>query len=259
MPDSLSFDGVDLSVYGVTVVDGPIQFLSKPRLSTAQRSREHGAIVRGSFLEPRVLSVPVVVKGQDFADLLTNWQTLRSLLHPNKGEKRIVLDYQSDRFYVGRLQEGLSAAPAGGQRAVGTNLQFFCPDPTTYDVTQRTQNTSSTALSFTPDGNEETPCIVTGVNGNASAAASIEVVHQPSGSAFKTTYPLAANERIRLDGEREIAEVSHDGVTWATIMKSVDNYAHEFPRLTPAVLNTFTLTGLAGTYSWTVTYYDRYL
>ncbi|MCG3198561.1 MAG: hypothetical protein GHCLOJNM_03064 [bacterium] len=259
MADSLSFDGVDLSAYGVTVVDGPIQFLSKPRLSTAQRSREHGAIVRGKFLEPRVLSVPVVVKGQDFNDLLANWQNIRSLLRPSKGEKKIVLDYQSDRFYVGRLQEGLSAAPAGGQRAVGTTLQFFCPDPTTYDVTQRTQNTATTSLSFTPGGNEETRCIITGVNGNASAAAAIEVIHSPSQAVFKTTYPLAANERIRLDGERQIAEVSHDGVTWAAIMKSVDNYAHEFARLTPAVLNTFTLTGLAGTYSWTVTYYDRYL
>ena len=45
MSDSLSFDGTNLSTYGVSLVDSPIPIFAPPKIQTANIPQAHGVAV----------------------------------------------------------------------------------------------------------------------------------------------------------------------------------------------------------------------
>ncbi len=276
MADSFSFNGIDLSgsTYGVTVVDGPQEFLPNPRISTLARPNAHGAILRGEFLQEKHLVIPVVIEGSNHADLLAKCQALRGVFHPREGEKQIILDYQDDRTIKGRLESGLGAVPVGC-RAIETELKFICGDPTWYGTMLRRGEvtTPATSMNIAYAGSEYTPLIMTyrqGTGGlsayNSCSVRNGAMYSTAVGSCEVNPYRLSAGQYIRFDSMREIVEVSMDEVTWVPVMQYLvlsDGLGVRagFPQLKPGVTNSITRVGVS---DWTggferYEYYDRYL
>lgn len=277
MGDSLSFGGVDLSgaSYGVTVVDGAVEVFPSPRISSLDRPNAHGSIVRGLHLQAKHLVIPVVIEGSTHADLLAKFHALRGLFQPRAGDKHIILDYQADRYIVGRLESGLEASPVAC-RAVETELKFLCGDPTWYGTTLRTGEVteSGVGMDITYAGSEYTPLTMIGRQGTGANSTSIQVYvrngDDPPGTQVVACeinpYRLSAGQYVRFDAVREIVEVSMDESEWIPVMQYLvlsDGLGVRagFPRLVPGIVNQITRVGVTNYEGgfWRYEYYDRYL
>jgi len=293
MADSLSFGGVDLSgsTYGVTVVEGPIQALAEPRLSKSARSGGHGSVVRGNYIGERTLTVPVIVEGSSHADMLAKVDALRALFVPGTDEQ-LTLDYWPGRYLNCRLAKAIEGKVYGG-RGLEMDLEFIAGDPLWYGTTLHTRTITNSnsfddwrvALGGTPyAGSADTPISFIGQQSSEdSAYAELYVentleVHTGienrwgviSGADNYLPYRMGANLYCKFDSDLETISVSADGETWTSIMiyRSVSDTPSEgadpYVLPTQALLhpgeNQFVCVGLSGTgYTWTYSYYDRWL
>ncbi len=293
MADSMTFGGVDLSgsTYGVTVVEGPIQALAEPRLSKSPRSGGHGSVVRGSYIAERTLTVPVIVEGSSHADMLAKVDALRALFVPGSDEA-LVLDYWPGRYLNCRLSKSIQGKIYGG-RALEMDLEFIAGDPLWYGTTLHTRTITNSntfsdwrvALGGTPyAGSADTPISFVGQQGPEDSSFAELYVENTlethttienrwgvlSGADNYMPYRMGANLYCKFDSNLETISVSADGVAWTSIMiyRSVSETPSEgadpYVLPTQALLhpgeNQFICVGLSGTgYTWTYSYYDRWL
>ena len=264
MSDSLSFDGTNLSTYGVSLVDSPIPIFAPPKIQTANIPQSHGVAVRGQYLQPRTISVDVVIEGSSFSDLLSKLDSIRALLSPSKGDKQIIFDHQNTRYYLGRLENDIEV-PVLGAKAIVATLRFFCADPLGYKTTEtELVYTDGGAWdgSITYTGSIATPIVIVGDRDTADAVLALSVENETTSESIQANYALGEGNQIKFDGDRELIEVSEDGTTWTQVMKFIDSTNRTFPMLQGGS-NQLTFSGFTDTggseYSWTVTYRERYL
>lgn len=293
MADSLSYGGVDLSgsAYGVTVVEGPIQALASPRLSKSARSGGHGSVVRGNYIEERTLTVPVVLAGTSYADMQAKVDALRALFVPGSDEQ-LILDAWPGRYLNCRLAKAIQGNVYGG-RALEMDLEFVAGDPLWYGTTLHTRTITNSntfndwrvALGGTPyAGSADTPISFVGQQSSVDSAYSELYVENTlethttienrwgsvNGSDGWLPYRMGANLYCKFDSNLETISVSADGIAWTSIMiyRSVsytpsvgaDPYVLPTQALLHPGENSFTCVGLSGTgYTWTYSYYDRWL
>ena len=261
--NSMKFNGVDLggASYNLILQDAPIPITAPSKLWKAKKPQAHGDHVKGAYLEPRVFRVKVVIHGTTFADFQTKVDNVKSVLSPVNGDCEIQFDYDSTRYYVGRLQAGLDGYPFGG-RAAELDLEFFCADPLGYDPNETTVTNYDGTETIAYTGSALCPPVITGHRDTADIGATTSVENSTRSETCAVSYVIGQNNHIRFDGVREIVEVSDDDVTYLPIMDWVDADDYTFPLLQNGN-NAFVLTGFTNTgpsaYSWDLVYRTRFL
>lgn len=259
---SFSFGGVDLSEYGVGLSNSTIPVFTAPKIQTQDIPRAHGVAIRGNRLRPKTISARVVIIGDDFDDLLEKLDAVRGVLSPTHGDRELIFDHQSDRFYMARLENEIEESVIG-TRAIETNLRFFCADPLAYAV-------DATELVYTEDGDWDgslaydgsapTPIVAVGFRDTANQVITLGVENETTGRIVTADYSLGEGNFIRFDGVREIVEVSADGEEWIPVQRFVGSI--QFPELVGGV-NQLAFHGFEDVgeseFSWTVTFRKRYL
>lgn len=265
MANSFSFGGTDLSTFGVTVTEGNLSILPDPKIETVEISRGHGGYSSGTKLRSRRLVLPVGIVGDNFADLLSKLDSIRAVLAPSRGDQQIILDYQSTRYYLGRLESGITTPPAG-TKGLLTELVFICADPLAYATTE-------TVLTYTEGGgwdgtvdytgNVETPLVIVADPDGGAVSPPLTVENETSGEIVSASYALGEGNKMRFDGVREILEVYPDAEDeWFQVQRYLSETERAFPMLYPGD-NSLIFSGLANSggsdFSWTVTYRARFL
>jgi len=212
------------------------------------------------------LTLNCVIRAADSTELATFRDNLRSILDPRLGDGWIKIDYQTDRFYVGRLMAGVDwehLAMHAGQITLPFKLSKACAYASSETV--QTIAVAASPQSFdVPDGSGEVVggtaevrpvWVIKNTSGGTSGA--LTLANATTGETFSTTAGIANGAWLRIDSERQHVEISTDsGVTWTTAMSNVNS--PWLPTLQPGVQNELTLTGLTAG-SVVCTYRTRYL
>lgn len=265
MNNSFSFNGVDLggTTYGVTCLTPPYEVLAQPRMSTIPRAGGHGAIIRSQFYGEKTITVPCVIEGSGWSDLLTRIDLVRGvLLGDMANDHQLILGWQESRYINARVA-GVAMGEEYGTRAMKTEITFIAGDPIWYGVTAKTGTITTNAwygldpehtIPGTPyAGNIETPFSIVATNGpGVPSFAESPNIHNHSyadkyfagtGTAAErwgagnvggysdiAYYRPASGELMWFDSDNEEIKASMDGITWVSLSD----------KMQISILNTYT-------------------
>ena len=245
MANSLSFNGIDLSVFGLIVKTRglPVQFTAD---SVLVHNISYGA---ASKVPPKSISLEVAVLGSTTTELKSFMDSIMLVLNQPTDEQ-LILDTQTDRYWLARFET--LAGNYRGLKFEGT-LEFTCHDPFAYAVTPSTDTTAIT------DPVADNAVVDTGGN------ALIRPVYTLTSDAIRngTTVILRCDntdEEIEWTGDLAIGTVLEiDTVNWVVTVDTVEDMASvdgQFPTLVQDTTNLLLTAGFTGTLL--VTWRDRY-
>lgn len=255
MSNSFSYNSTDCggSTYGVTVLESDICMLSQPNTSIVPVALSFGGVSRGNGYQPLSIALKVVVTGSSASDFMSKMDALKYLLDPRNGEKKLALDYITDRYWYAILNSKIDV-PGPGIYHKQFDLEFIAADSRAYSTTNRT------SPDFTISSSPQTLTVESGPTAVAGTAPADPVwtIKNTSGGTIttltlnntttseSTTWvgSLANGNWLRITVATGLVEKSTDsGATWATAMTLTGSFT--LPTLAGGVANIVTLTGLS--------------
>jgi len=249
MAYSMSFNGVDLSTYGLVVVSAEINRASQEPVYVRLPDKAYPFTTQRG---PRVITI-------DFRVVAATRAILDSYLDSIK--QTITTDTPGDLIrdtLNGRYWEAILDDFDGGYYAPGMfrgMMTFLCPDARAHAVTQ-------TSSDFNIDADPDTVVETTGgtayiepvytlTAGENLVAVTIKVENTDTSEELQWTGSLANGEELEIDVPNWI--VNKEGIAdMATV-------TGEFPRLKPGQNNSIKVTAFSTTGTLNITYRDRYL
>jgi predicted phage tail component-like protein len=126
-------------------------------MSTTPRAGGHGSIIRSQFYGEKTITVPCVIEGSGWSDLLTKIDLVRGVLMGDmNNDHQLILGWQESRYINARVAS-VAMGEEYGTRAMKTEITFIAGDPTWYGVTAKTGAINSISWTYTWHGlNPET-------------------------------------------------------------------------------------------------------
>ena len=244
MANSLSLDGVDLSVYGLIV---NVSNLPVSQTTVITILQDKGFAGRSSLI-PKTISLETSITGSALTNLLSNLDSIEKILN-NREVVKLMLDVLNDRYWEVRFQslEGKIISPTVWQGS----LEFIAPNPLAYD-TNLTEN--SYAVNADPKtiieavgGTADTEPIYTLTAGEDLTDVAIKI--ENGGKALTWTGSLLNGQKLEVDVEHWV--VKKEGTADMVI-------SGEFPHLVPGDNNIqVTNFGILGTLK--IAYRNRFI
>ena len=245
---SFSFATTDLSAYGLIVNSVDVNRLRQELSLVQLQDRAYSFSPKNP---PRIISLGCTVIGDIRADLDSNLDAIKELLHTN-GVQKLELDSITDRYFNAVL-ESFEGAYRGSSLFEAT-IVFVCPDPLAYD---NEPTVSPHPVDSSPDSFNEV------VGGNAVAVPVWKIQPSVAVDGKVTLRNDTRGEEIEwtgvLNGSTDYLEI--DSETWVVKKNGtadMSSVAGEFPKLTGGVTNAIETTGFTGG-TVTITYSKRYL
>ena len=257
MAYSMSFNGIDMSgsTYGLTVRKASYPLSPEAVIPSISIPYHSGQFTSERWSQARQLSIPCVVVGTSASNLLTKLDAIALLLN-EKTDKKLILDWQSDRYYLARLSS--IEREHVGALAASLTLNFLVPDGHAYaaSLTTQTEAPFTTAVAFdVPDsaallaGTQYCePIINVRPDPAVTVSATIIIAVSPCGFSIQTTADFVGgtNSWFRVhSGLKKWQTGTGSGAgtvlptTWTDAMTYVSG---TFPILTPGASNTITIT-----------------
>lgn len=245
MANSLSFNGTDLSAYGLYVLtrDIPVQ----QQIDAAQL--QDRAYADRSKVITKPISLAMEITGADAATLKANVDAVRRILNIQT-DGQLILDMQSDRYWLARFEKLTGNYM---YRVFEGTLDFICYDPYAYDVEEEDND-------HLVDGSPETVLETTGgtariepvYNLTADAplpATTVGILNVDTGMILEWTGDLVATDVLIIDCQLWLVKLN--GVA------SMATVGGQFPYLLPGQENELSITGFHGNLN--ITYRNRYV
>lgn len=273
MSKSLTYGGVDLSVYGLQVNDFDIPkfpFINFKSHKAHQGDSERSAINQTH----RTIKLNVSVVGDTQSHLRSRFDTILSILDPARGDKSIQLDDFPDRRFIGIIRN-MSAPTQKGRWG-----EFFTID---FEVNAHAQGLTETNLivAIATDPDTLATSVITG-NVNR-IPAEIYIRNTTGGTLTNQTISIqnvttseTITVRMTLEDDRwlRVGDLDADGVFTASLAKSdstgadpeaeaytsvLSSYSSgDWLRLKGGVSNSIIVTGIS-TGTLEITYRPKYL
>ena len=274
MPNSFSYDGTDMSNYGLTLLPYDEPWMPKPLLSKSRPPQGAAEFHGVNFLEG-IITLECLVKGSSTSDLHTKRDAIVLKLNPKLGNKRIDLHEITDRFWYGRLISSIRA-PQKGDRNTRFGLTFetvnaahsttldddtfaIVSDPDTFDVDSGGAIGGTEYAHPTWYVRNTTGSMVTG---------NIVLANTTTGETLTWSGIFEDDRWLRIGredaagrflytlGKSDSTGADPTAETYSNVMSGY--VSGDWPRLKPDVQNAMSITGLsAGTVRWL--YRDRFI
>ena len=243
--NSLTFNGIDLSIYGLTVTNQNLDIFKQVPDAVQLTNKAYGF---GDTRIPKSADIKITVTGTTRDDVKSKLDSIKSVLN-ERDSKHLVLDTQADRYYIARFVS-LDGAFVFPMVFAGT-LSFICYDPLAYSVNE-------TSSDFSIDANPKTIIETAGgtayiepvftLVADADLTGTIKVENLETLEELQWTGSLATGEDLEIDVENWIVKK-----TGTPDMATVSG---QFPRLLQGS-NQIKITAFSG--SLNITYRNRYV
>jgi predicted phage tail component-like protein len=155
-----------------------------------------------------------VMPGRDFAGLVSTLDGVAEWLDPSRGLGELILDDVPDRYFMARLSEAVDCERL--IRSAGQfDLNFVCPDPHAYAVTDETYTfTAAGTHTVTRLKGSSASEPVYSLKGVIPSGASTYVSLRTNGEELRVVGALASGETLVIDSGMVTAKVTNaQGVT----------------------------------------------
>jgi len=245
MANSLTFNGTDLTAYGLIVKtrDMPVEF------STDSVLVEDISYAGNSKVPPKNISLNVAITGASITNLKSNLDSIKSVLNVQI-DAQLILDTLSDRYWMARFKR-LSGTYKGIM--FDGVLDFTCFDPFAYAVAPSSDATA----------------IVNAVADNAIIFTGGNALIRPVYTILSDAIRVGTNVILHSDNTDEEIEwtgnlangtvLVFDTALWVVKKNTVEDMATvdgQFPTLVQDTTNLILTAGFTGTL--TVTWRNRY-
>ena len=248
---SLSFAGIDLGQYGVTLrADTRRSIVPPPRLRHTTVTGRHGAYSFEGQYEPREFMCDLLIEGLSLSDLHVKIDYIASVLNVERGVQPFAIDAQPDRYWLAQLARNPEFIYQG--RLATAQAPFICTDPFAYgvDAISRDHTIDSTPQTVYESLLGNTHCEPVWTLVPDVALVGDEVVIAVGTTADELTWTGSAGVDEEL--------IVNTSLWYVTVEGSASmNISGSFPRLLGGVTNTITITGFSGVLN--VAYRPRYL
>jgi len=244
MPNSLTFNGHDLSDYGLTVLsrETPIS------LSADSVQLQRTSFAGDSKVPPKQISLSVAVTAESVATLKSNLDIIQKYLNETT-DKNLILDSLSDRYWLARFRSLTGTFKGSLFRG---SLDFVCHDPLAYSNTETSTDLTIDAdpktVSVTPGGSALIEPVFTLTADGNLVAVTIKVENHTLEQEIEWTGTVLDTQELAIDS-----------ANWIVYLQSVVSMATAsgpFPLLTPGT-NSIIVTGFNGNLN--VKYRNRYV
>lgn len=260
MAGGFTFDGVDISTYGAILQSNPDHpLMGDLEVDATTIPGAEGGYLSPSMVKPKEFNLVLSVVGTSHSDLLSKFDSLANLFAPWKGEKQLIFDAQTTRYWMAKLR-GKSS-----REWKGPILSLLTLPMTASRPAYETSVTNQVVTIVASPHNFLIPA--SGVLGGTAHA-------WPKYSLTGATYTgqivltnLTTNEIARWTGTLVVTDVldfiCEDGNERYVIKKNgaismAVGTSGTIPRLRPGIANSMSISGpTAGTL--TITYRKRYL
>lgn len=246
MPNSFSFNGTDLSAYGLIVTSKSLP-VNKLSTYTQLIDRSYGY---DSIVPPKTISLNVSVTGASKA-ILEGYLDSIGLVLNETTDKQLILDSMTDRYWMARPD-----SMAGNFRSPtlweGT-ADFTCHDPFAYDITEDDDDYNIDAdpktLFITGGGTAIIYPVYTLTSGAIINPATIKTENTYTLQDLTWTGVLGVADELEIDTEH-----------WTVKLNNVEDMdiSGQFPLLLPSS-NAIKVTGFGVLGSLNITYRKRYV
>ena len=245
MANSLTFNGTDLTAYGLIVKtrDMPVEF------STDSVLVEDISYAGNSKVPPKNISLNVAITGASITNLKSNLDSIKSVLNVQI-DAQLILDTLSDRYWMARFKR-LSGTYKGIM--FDGVLDFTCFDPFAYAVAPSSDATA----------------IVNAVADNAIIFTGGNALIRPVYTILSDAIRVGTNVILHSDNTDEEIEwtgnlangtvLVFDTALWVVKKNTIEDMATvdgQFPTLVQDTTNLILTAGFTGTL--TVTWRNRY-
>jgi len=249
LSNSLSFNGTDLSTYGLIVTNESaaafrqlVDFVQLP----------DAAYPFGATREAKSISLDIAITGSSYANVQSKLDAIKRILN-QRASKHLILDVQDDRYYNAQFIS-LGGAYKSPRAFIG-NLDFTCPDPVAHSTTETSSdfniNADPKTVTETTGGTDYIKPIYTLTAGEALNDVTIKVECVETEEELQWTGSLANTEKLMVDVINWI--VRKEGST------SMATVVGQFPRLLPGITNHIKITGFGTTGALNISYRNCFL
>ena len=256
MSRSLSFNSIDLSIYGLSVLSSGhshslryfADLIQLPDLSLAPQSAKL----------PRLITLEIIIEATTNALLLGYLDSIKSIVG-ERLEKALALDTQTDRYWLARFLE-MSGNLINAATYKGV-LIFSADDPMAYDNTETTRGpvdidadpkTITEPASGVLEGTGYALPVYTLITGAPGLTdVTIKVENVTLAEELQWTGSLTTGQSLEIDVPGWV--VNKEGVANMATVTGL------FPRLKPGESNSIKVTGFGTTGTLTIVYSKRYL
>ena len=164
MANSLTFNGYDLSDYGLYVNRSNKAILPSKKSSSIDIPYRHGVISPASVYSARTLSFDCIIRATSHTQAKSYINSIAGIL--NETEDCTIVDQGTDttKFFNGRLSNSFDVSETGPS-VFKTQLNFICSDPFAYSTSSTTVNhnitSTDTTKSFSVLGDTKTYATIT--------------------------------------------------------------------------------------------------
>ncbi len=248
MAYSFSFDGVDMSAYGLRLLSP-----SMPVTRSAEQAQlKDKAYSFAPTYPPKSITLECVIIGSSHADLTDKLDAVNRTLN-TRASAQLILDSISDRYILALCQD------ISGTYETATvyrcTIACSCADPVAYAVSETESNHNIDAdpktVTETAEGTEYIEPVYLLTAGEALTDVTITVESLETLEALQWTGSLIMNDTLEIDVAGWI--VKKNGVA------SMATVSGQFPRLLPSQDNDIKVTGFSTTGTLKITYRNKYL
>ena len=249
MANSLSFNSVDLSAYGLKVLNSNVPDFFQ--LNESQQIQ----YISYSFTPkkpPKIIVVDVAITGADRATLDGYLDSIKLTMVKNV-VKKLTIDAITDRYWNAKLES--LAGTYNGPTYWGGKIIFKADDPMAYDNSEVSSDHNIDADPKTiieiPVGTGYINPVYTLAAGEDLTDVTIKVENLSTDEELQWTGSLANTEELEIDV-----------ATWVVKKEGVANMATvsgQFPRLAPNLANSIKVTAFSTTGTLNITYRNSYI
>ena len=234
MAKSFSFNGIDLSTYGLTVRRHNLHDFTQ---ETEYYQLKNKAVAGETIRPARQIVIDAVIEAADYAGLCSYMDSIRGVLGL-PADAVLKMDSITDRYWMARCN-ALPEADNGATYWEGT-LTFTAGDPSAYDNSETTGNHT---IDEDPENFNEV------VGGTAETwpvytltaddtASEVTITNNTTDEELVITIAMVATDVLEIDTETMIVKLNGT--------EDMSGVSGPFPRLLPGT-NAFTVTGFSGT------------
>jgi predicted phage tail component-like protein len=247
MAGAFTFNGIDMSAYGLTVTDHNAEDYSRAVNTIQTKGR---AYISGEYMPARPLRLEVVIQGSSISDLKSKLDSIVAIL---SSDGYLILDDDTTKHFNAHFVGKSKLEKWGNTNWEGT-LEFICPDPLVYSTTEtssdHTINADPKTVTETAGGNTITKPVWTLTAGETLTDVTISLKNNTTNEEITWEGSLASTDELEIDSQ--YWTVKKNGT------ESMATVSGKFPRLTPGS-NSITVTALSTTGSLNITYRAAYL
>lgn len=202
------FNGISSQSMGLATRMTTENRMPELRNNTVTMPGRHGVFDFGETVSERKIEITCFIPpGKSDADFLSKKDEVIKWLNPDNGLCQLILDREPGRVYSARLNSGFSFDKFV-RNSCTFDLEFFCPDPYGYAVTDETFDFAATGT-FTAErslGNTESFPVYS-LQGVISSGTDTYISVTTNGSELKITGKLASGETLIIDSALMTAKV----------------------------------------------------